>query len=156
MQSKWLKVILVLLLLFAGIVFLSRGGKPLPTLYSSNGTTVFFPRRKASGLFGPRDLPTGELIGQLILVDGCLRIKSDKAYAPIWPPGYSLNFERGIIQILDVGGRGMAHVGDDIYVDGGETSVRDVLAIDEAMQQKILVNCEGPYWFVGDVVRRVN
>ncbi len=67
-----------------------------------------------------------------------------------------MNYEGSPFQILDEGSRVVAEVGDEIFVGGGVTPVKDVPAIDEAMQQEILVNCEGPYWFVGDVVRRVN
>lgn len=156
MPMKWLKVVVVLLILGVTAVLLSRGCKPLPTTYAFNGTTIFLPTRKPPGLFGPRDLPAAELMGQLKLVDGCLRIESDTSYAPVWPPGYTLTFASGVVEIVDVRGRGVAYVGDEIYVDGGETPVRGIPAIAETMQEEMIARCEGPYWFVGDVVRRVN
>lgn len=156
LPMKWLKVVVVLLILGVTAVLLSRGCKPLPTTYAFNGTTIFLPTRKPPGLFGPRDLPAAELMGQLKLVDGCLRIESDTSYAPVWPPGYTLTFASGVVEIVDVRGRGVAYVGDEIYVDGGETPVRGIPAIAETMQEEMIARCEGPYWFVGDVVRRVN
>jgi hypothetical protein len=155
LYSKWLKIVFLFLLFFAAVIFALRSCKPLPTTYSFNGTTIFFPMRKPPGLFGSRAVPAGELMGQLKLVDGCLRIESDTSYAPVWPPGYTLTFENGVVEILDVRSRGVVYVGDEIYVDGGETSVKGVAAIAEMMQEEILDRCEGPYWFVGNVVRRV-
>ena len=156
LYSKWLKIIVVLLLSAVLIIFLLRGCRLLPTKYSFNGTTVFFPRQKPTGLFRSRAVPAAEYSGQLVLRDGCLRIEDDTSYTLIWPPGYGLNYEGSPFQILDEGNRVVAEVGDEIFVGGGVTPVKDVPAIDEVMQQEILVNCEGPYWFVGDVVRRVN
>lgn len=156
LQFKWLKGIFVLLLLAAGVTFLSRGCEPQPRMYSFNGTTVFFPRQKPTRLFGSGDVPAAEYSGQLVLRDGCLRIEGDTSYALIWPPGYGLDLVGGTFQILDVGGRDVVQVGDEIYVGGGVSPVRGIPAIDEAMQQEVLNHCEEPYWFVGDVVRRVN
>jgi hypothetical protein len=135
LQSKWLGIIVILLLLLVAAVLLSRGCRTLPTTYSFNGTTVFSPRQKPTGLFGSRAVPAAEYSGQLVLRDGCLRIEGDTSYVLIWPPGYGLDLVSGTVHILDAGGRDMAHVGDEIYVDGGETPVRGIPAIDETMQQ---------------------
>jgi transposase len=68
---------------------------------------------------------------------------------------YTLTFASRVVEIVDVRGRGVAYVGDEIYVDGGETPVRGIPAIAETMQEEMIARCEGPYWFVGNVVRRV-
>jgi hypothetical protein len=154
--SKWLKIIILFLFFFVAIVFALRSCEPLPTTYSFNETTIFFPRQKPTSLFGSRDVPAAAYSGQLMLEDNCLRIKDDTSYALIWPPGYGLDFLDGTIQILDEAGHNVAHVGENIFVGGGVTPVTGVRAIDGAMQQEILDSCEGPYWFVGDVVRRIN
>lgn len=101
-------------------------------------------------------MPAAEYSGQLVLRDGCLRIEGDTSYALVWPPGYGLDLAGETLQILDVGGRDVARVGDEIYIDGGVTPVRNVPAIDDAMQHEILNRCAEPYWFVGDQVRSIS
>lgn len=69
---------------------------------------------------GPSALLTGELsVGE----GGCLRVEGRPAghHIPIWPPGYSLDIERGNIRVLDYRGSVVASVGDRVSFGGGET-----------------------------------
>lgn len=157
LQARQLKLLLLLILFLVASNFIWRRYRPLPTIYSVNDTTLFFPRQKDTGIFKSRDVPTALISGQLTLIDGCLGVQNemDIIYALIWPPRYGLNVENGTIQILNEKGRVVAEVGDETFIDGGETPVRNVAAIDEEMQQRIVDTCTEPYWLVGYDAQRI-
>jgi hypothetical protein len=112
---------------------------------------VAFPRQ--GPVEGMRTVMQAEMIGQLVLVDGCLRIESiydDTSYLPVWPPEFELGSDDDEIQVLDGVGQVVARVGEEIYMGGGEGSV-SVMA--ECVRQQLPTACTGPYWIVGEGVR---
>jgi hypothetical protein len=112
---------------------------------------VAFPRQ--GPVEGMRTVMQAEMIGQLVLVDGCLRIESiydDTSYLPVWPPEFELGSDDDEIQVLDGVGQIVAQVGEEIYMGGGEGSV-SVMA--ECVRQQLPPACTGPYWIVGEGVR---
>ncbi len=112
---------------------------------------IAFPRQ--GPVEGMRVMMQAEMIGQLVLVDGCLRIESiydDTSYLPVWPPEFDLGSEDDEIQVLDGAGEVVARVGEEIYMGGGEGSA-SVMA--ECVRQQLPSTCTGPYWIVGEGVR---
>jgi antitoxin component of RelBE/YafQ-DinJ toxin-antitoxin module len=112
---------------------------------------VAFPRQ--GPIEGPRVVMEAELIGQLVLVDGCLRIDSihgAESLLPIWPPEFGLAAEGDEIQVLDGEGQVVALVGEEVYMGGGGGSAAGLA---ECVQQQLPATCTGPYWIVGDGVR---
>ncbi len=102
---------------------------------------------------GLRAVMQAEMVGQLVLVDGCLRVQSiydDTSYLPVWPPEFALRSEDDSIQVLDGTGQVVAKVGEEIYMGGGEGSA-SVMA--ECVRQQLPATCTGPYWIVGEGVR---
>jgi hypothetical protein len=112
---------------------------------------VAFPRQEP--VEGVREAMEAELIGELMLVDGCLQIQSvygDGRYLPIWPPDFTLNGRDEEIEVLDGTGQVMARVGEEVYMGGGEGSAG---ALPDCVHQQLPPGCTGPYWIVGTGVR---
>jgi hypothetical protein len=112
---------------------------------------VAFPRQ--GPVEGLRVVMQAEMVGQLVLVDGCLRVESiydDTSYLPVWPPEFALRSEDDGIQVLDGAGQVAARVGEEIFMGGGEGSA-SVMA--ECVRQQLPATCSGPYWIVGEGVR---
>jgi hypothetical protein len=67
---------------------------------------VAFPHQApVEGIWAVMD---AELIGDLVLANGCLRVNSiygDASYLPVWPPEFTLKSENDTLQVLDGAGR---------------------------------------------------
>lgn len=112
---------------------------------------ITFPRQEPAE--GPREVMEAELLGNLILADGCLRIESlynDGSYLPIWPPEFTLNLESDIPVILDGEGTVVGRVGEEIYMGGGTGSEAGLPA---CVRQQLPNSCGGPFWIVGEGVK---
>jgi hypothetical protein len=98
------------------------------------------------------------LIGKLAKVEGCLRINDangETSYLAVWPSDYSLKVASGMIMVLDGAGTTRVRVGEEVFVSGGETkSVEGIAALDDQLKQELSTRCPGPYWLVGNEVRR--
>ena len=111
--------------------------------------TPFFPQQ--------RDEPNGSmealLVGELVLVDGCLRVNdsSGNSYLLVWPQGFSLRTEGNVIQVVDSTGRSVAQVGDNLEVGGGEVPAGWA---GELSAQPLPSGCPGPYWIVGEQISK--
>jgi hypothetical protein len=94
-----------------------------------------------------------ELIGELVLVDGCLRVDSiygGDSVVPVWPPEFALGAEGDDIQVLDGDGRVVARVGQETYMSGGQGPASSV---PDCVREQLPAGCTDPYWIVGDTVR---
>jgi len=112
---------------------------------------VAFPRQ--GPVEGIRVVMEAELIGDLVLVNGCLRVNSiysDGSVLPIWPPEFTLKAEKDEIQVLDGAGQVVAHVGEEVYMGGGGGSATSLA---DCVRQQLPADCTGPYWIVGEGVR---
>jgi hypothetical protein len=112
---------------------------------------VSFPRQEP--VEGIRATMEAELIGDLVLVDGCLRVNAihgDTSYLPVWPPEYTLQAVGDEIQVLDGEGQVVARVGQEVYMGGGEGSAA---AMPDCVREQLPAGCTGPYWIVGTGVR---
>lgn len=109
--------------------------------------TPYFPQLKDE----PNGYPAELLTGELVLVDGCLRLKDseDTSRLLIWPHDYSVNVESDVIQIIDGTGQAVAQVGDKLKVGGGSEFAQSLLPA-------FPDNCPGPYFIVGVVVGKVD
>jgi len=111
------------------------------------------------GVAFPRQAPLvtvvmeAQLIGDLLLVDGCLRVKdiySGDSILPIWPPEFTLRAEDDQLQVLDGDGQVVARVGEEVYMGGGEVSSP---SLPDCVRPQLPAECSGPYWIVGMGVR---
>ena len=111
------------------------------------------------GVAFPRQAPLvavvveAQLIGDLRLVDGCLRVKdiySGDSILPIWPPEFTLRAENDQLQVLDGDDQVVARVGEEVYMGGGEVSSP---SLPDCVRQQLPAECSGPYWIVGMGVR---
>jgi hypothetical protein len=116
---------------------------------------LIFPTQR--NLNGRRDIMSALLIGQLVEKDNFLRIQareSETSYIVIWPPNYTFRIAHGRIEVLDEKGKRRVKVGEEVFVDGGEThTVSGIAAISEELQQELSSRDDGPYWIVGAEVR---
>lgn len=112
---------------------------------------IAFPRQEP--VEGPRETMAAELVGDLVLNDGCLRIESlygDESYLPIWPPEFTVGLEGEVPVVLDGQGDIAGRVGDEIYMGGGEASEN---ALPACVREQMPEDCGGKVWVVGDGVR---
>jgi len=110
-----------------------------------------FPRQEA--VDGFREVMEAELVGDLVLKGGCLRIESiynEDSYLPVWPPEFTLGEASGVITILDGEGQVVARVGEEIYMGGGIGAAN---AIADCARRQLPDTCGGPFWIVGEGVR---
>ena len=112
---------------------------------------VIFPRQEP--VDAPREVMEAELVGELVLQDGCLRIKSCPcvdSYTPVWPPEFNISLEDGGIVVVDGKGVIVGRVGEEIYMGGGTGSEN---ALPGCVKETVAEKCGGPYWIVGEGVR---
>lgn len=98
---------------------------------------------------------TAKATGELVLTNGCLRLKgsdSDIGHLLVWPAGlFTPNIKDNEIQILDRNRKLVARVGEEVCMSGGE--VGSIQLLTEYVQRQIPPQCPGPYWVVGLEVR---
>lgn len=109
----------------------------------------FFPVQKDA----KPDFMDALLVGELILVDGCLRLNDSdgNSFLLIWPRGFSMRKEKNIIQVVDNTGQLVAQVGDNLEISGGEIPAEYIA---EYLAQSLPGDCSGPYWIVGYEINR--
>ena len=95
--------------------------------------------------------------GRLVLNEGCLRIEvppdangPGRASLLIWPSGFALNVERGVVRIVDSDGEIAASVGDHIRLSRATVSYQE--ATDQGLLRGMSEDCAGLFYLVGDEV----
>lgn len=117
----------------------------------NNSLSPFFPVQSKPSEFSMTALLKGELV---LDENGCIRVKhGNDNYLLVWPYGFSLRTEGGAIQIVDSTGKPVARVGDIIEAGGGEC-VKPCRNIAKYSAQLPSERCSGPYWIVGQVIKR--
>lgn len=116
--------------------------------------SIFFPKQELVN--GEWIRMTGEVTGELVEVNGCLRLNSshdDASYLIVWPPSYALDASDDLIQIRDEAGQVVAHVGEVVHMGGGEEmSLEGIAGVNEQLLQEIPSECSGPYWMSGGII----
>lgn len=112
---------------------------------------IAFPRQEP--VDGLKEVMEAELVGNLVLSDGCLRIESlygNESYLPIWPSEFTVKLENDVPVILDGDKKVVGRVGDEIYMGGGEASEN---ALPACVREQMPAAFRGKYWVVGEGVR---
>jgi hypothetical protein len=133
------------------VVVEGHSAKGIDICATPSAPGVAFPRQEP--VEGVRVVMEAELIGELVLVNGCLRVKSiydDRSVLPVWPPEFTLRAENDALQVLDGAGQVVARVGQEVYMGGGGGSATSLA---ECVRQQLPADCTGPYWIVGEGVR---
>ena len=88
--------------------------------------------------------------GRLVLNEGCLRIEvppdangPGRASLLIWPSGFALNVERGVVRIVDSDGEIAASVGDHIRLSRATVSYQE--ATDQGLLRGMSEDCAGSF-----------
>ena len=90
-------------------------------------------------------------IGNLEVVDGCLRIVGDhESYLVIWQTDTFLNDNNGTLEIWDRDGKVVAIVGEAIAMGGGEGPAPQ----DRILKEPRPAECTGPFWYMGEIVTK--
>ncbi len=94
--------------------------------------------------------PDAELVGELVLVDDCLRVNDShgNSFLLVWPQGFSLSTDGESIQVVDSTGQPVAHIGDEVKVSGGEVPAEHA----KYLAPSLAGDCPGPYWLVGEMM----
>jgi len=96
--------------------------------------------------------------GELVLENGCLRVKVSNVYASddepsvliIWDLRFSTRTEERVVQLIDtLTGNVLASVGDFVSMGGGFISPPTYLGLVDPVPEE----CPGPYWLVGEFVK---
>ena len=85
-------------------------------------------RRQEPFLGTPSDFLTAEAVGELVVEDNRLGVKTDydgEVYVIKWPPGFTLHEHRGTVHVRNGAGRIIAQVGDTLSMGGGYSSRGD-------------------------------
>ncbi len=148
MDSKVLAIAFVAII---GIIIVSgciTEKQPVPPVnvsdINTSTSTPFFPQQKEN----PAIYMDAQLVGELVLDDGCLRVGDDLL---VWPHGFSLSTEDGVIQIIDDNGQPIMRVGDKIKLGGGGCEMPSE-RIAKYSAELPSDRCSGPYWIVGEVI----
>jgi hypothetical protein len=112
---------------------------------------VAFPRQEY--VEGPRVVMEAELVGTVVLTDGCLQVDSlygDGRITPVWPAEFTIALEDESLVVYDGDGKPLIRQDEEVYMGGGEGTDRGML---ECVRQQLPDSCDGKYWYVGDGVR---
>ena len=145
--SMWKRILLILISLIA-IVFLA---KTLYGIVTAPPLGAHFPQR----IKLPNSYLDAGIKGKLILDHGCLRVGAENGYSDllIWDSRFTTRMEQGVVQVIDrATGEVLASVGD--FVEGGGGLSTDILWL--SLKQRIPKECPGPYWAVGDPLKKVD
>lgn len=108
---------------------------------NTSTSTPFFPVQKDPN---PASQMTALLKGELVLLNGCLRVDN---YLLVWPHGFSTSTDDKVIRIIDNTGKPIARVGDKVKLGGGGGEMPDEL-IAQYSAELPSNRCSGPYWIV--------
>ncbi len=126
--------------------------RPFPgPLFQSTPGNIYFPQLKP----GERVFMEAELIGELVVVNSCIRVNSregDTSYLVIWPPEFTLATENDLVQIRNEVGEVVARIGEEVYMTGGERPANTAW-LSQQLREKLPDTCPEPYWVVGEQVR---
>lgn len=92
---------------------------------------------------------TALLIGDLLVEEGCLRIRdiyTGESRLVIWQADYFLTDNDGVLTILDETGAVVAQVGERVFLGGGEQPSPN----EAELRQPLPDSCGGPYWRMGN------
>lgn len=111
---------------------------------TASALDLHFPQLKP----GPRVYMAALLLGQLVAVDGCLRViePNGESVLIIWQPDVAPDVEAGVVVIRRADGSVAARVGDNVRFGGGA-----VRPADDDLIAPLPAACAGPYWVSGDL-----
>lgn len=134
----------VLILIPVLLLVTACNDSPVTTL----SPTPFFPQQRDAR----PDTMSALLVGELVLVDGCLRVNDSDGnnYLLVWPRGFSLRTKGNVIQVVDSAGQPVARVGDKLKVSGGEAPAEHIAKYSAQLPS----GCPGPYWIVGSEINK--
>jgi hypothetical protein len=100
---------------------------------------------------------TGDTHGEIVEVDGCLRLiasSSNTSYLLVWPPDYELESDGRDIRIRVGIGQIVARVGEEVHMGGGGgRSIVGAAGVSDKLIKEIEESdCPGPYWISAGII----
>ena len=141
LKLKGLMIGIIMSILISGCV---EEPQQIGKSVNTSTSTPFFPEQKEN-LAIHMD---AELVGELVLENGCLRLGNDLL---VWPHGFSVITEDRVTQIIDNNGQPIIRVGDKIKLGGGEMPSEHLAQYSADLPSD---RCSGPYWIVGEVLTK--
>lgn len=141
LKLKVLMIGIIISILISGCVEKTQQNDK--SVYTST-STPFFPQQKENLTI----YMDAELVGELVLGKGCLRVDDDLL---VWPHGFSVSTEDRVTQIIDNNGQPIMRVGDKIKLGGGEMPSEHIAQYSADLPSD---RCSGPYWIVGEVLTK--
>lgn len=96
------------------------------------------------------EMMAAQLVGKLILVDGCPRaeVSDGSSILLFWRYNYTIDRSVDPAQIRDDTGKVVAHIGDYVEMGGGNAP--------DSTEKKLRNGCAGPIWVAGEGPRVLN
>jgi len=138
LKLKVLMIGIIISILTSGCI---EGPQQIDKSVNTSTSTLFFPQQKENLTI----YMDAELVGELVLEKGCLRVDDDLL---VWPHGFSVSTEDRVTQIIDNNGQPIMRVGDKIKLGGGEMPSEHIAQYSADLPSD---RCSGPYWIVGKV-----
>lgn len=113
---------------------------------NTSSSTPLFPTQKEI----PASYMEARLVGELVISNDCLRVDN---YLVVWPHGFSISTDGGVIHIINNTGKSIAHVGDKVKLGGGGGEMPDE-SIAKYSAELPNDRCSGPYFIVGEVLTK--
>lgn len=153
----WLGGIGAAALLVACSMFTSADNTTQQTTPLPSSAIILFPQQAPAD--NPRFYPDARFVGQLVVVDTCLRIDSGDGHPsilPVWPHTFTLSSKNELVSILNETGGVIARVGDTVELRGGSIPEDEhAWLTTDMLRQKPPQACDGPYWLAADDVKVV-
>jgi hypothetical protein len=137
----------------ARIVLLSSSGdvleeKSLATPRTEETQPIIFPVQD------PANSVMQSLIeGTLTVRERCLYLSVDGPYdlvLPIWPNGFSYEYDEDNISVLDADDQTAAQTGSPVSMGGGMFGETEDAPLPPELRPRV-GSCDGPYWIVGEI-----
>jgi len=141
LKLKVLMIGIIISILTSGCI---EGPQQIDKSVNTSTSTPFFPQQKENITI----YMDAELVGELVLERGCLRVDDDLL---VWPHGFAVSTENRVTQIIDNNGQPIIRVGDKIKLGGGEMPSEHIAQYSADLPSD---RCSGPYWIVGEVLTK--
>ena len=142
-----MKLVIIFLVIVAVGCNTDTDTPPDPTMKPVQPEVAFL---QAGDFEGETTSMSSELIGKLVIVNGCIRIDrldDNTSYLPVWPSTFKLKPSYDKILIVNGEDEVMANVGDHLRLSGGV-----IPSLSQQLQANLPEDCPGPYWSVGNEI----
>ena len=118
----------------------------LPSSSPTSSPVTFFPVQLEK--YATEPYPASLAVGKLVLDNGCLRLSGSEGELIIWPAGFSIRTDNGVIQVFNEGMNLLFNLGDTTKAGGGEVPAS---ILEKYTGLQVPLGFNGPYWLAGGI-----